>query len=255
MSNTGYRESLKTRVGGPSGLPVPRVRAMSSRSTATSIASSRPSPTWTAPPAPRLTSPSSAASTSPSTPDANSGSGNSDEDGSARLSSLIDQKKIAFSRLLKQAMETRGVTAPQLSTLTGVSVHSINRYRSTCPQLPRPATAAALADALMEPRLRSIASVSRICVTCSTVFELISKKRMSNRYCSQSCQRAARNENDQAKSNTRLSAERSRATAERDRLQLAIRAFCEACTLPSKVCPDAECPLASVTPLPMRKHP
>lgn len=234
--------------------PAAKESSMSLHGTTTSSASSKPSPSSSAPAPSTQTSPPSEPSKSRPAPDESSGSGSTDKAGRSRYSSEIIQRKIAFSRLLKQRMEALDVTSRQLSELTGVGVHSINRYRSSAgPQLPLPKTASLLADALMAPRLRSLASVTNQCEMCSVMFELQSKKRASNRFCSERCQRAARNRREERRTNTRLSADLTLLRKQRDEATKAISEFCSACAGAEMVCPDRECPIAPITPLPLKR--
>lgn len=225
--------------------------SMFSLGTTSTTASSKRSRTSTSPAASQKTSKPSAGSDAQPTPAKSSGSGSTAEDGSSSLSSERKKRATAFSRLLKSAVEKRGVTTRQLSEQTGLSPHLINRYRSNrSSQLPLPKTAAKLADALMEPRLRSLASLTTLCEVCSTEFELQSKKRDSNRYCSTRCQRHARNARESEHANHRLSAENAILKQQRDTFTVAVREFCNSCALGTQVCPDATCPLAPVTHLP-----
>lgn len=250
-SSTGSSESWKRSDTPRPELPEAKASSTSSHGTSTTSGSSKrrvslqglgPSKTMSVKSGPYYVLPG---------PDESSGSGRSEQAGSASSTSEIEEKKIAFSRLLKQTMKTRGVTTRQLSLMTGVSEHSINRYRSTSnQQLPLPPTAAALADALLENRLRSLASVRKNCETCSVEFEAQSKKRDSNRFCSEKCQRAARARREHVATNQRLSAQVRLLESQRDEVTLAVREFCNSCALGTQVCPDSACPLACITHLP-----
>jgi len=182
------------------------------------------------------------------------GSGSSEQAGKPKSGSGRNRQAMLFSRLLNRAMKAQKMTVPQLSKLTGLSTHTIARYRSNAGgRLPLPANAAAMAEALSEPRLRSLASVYLTCATCSQEFEATSKKRDSNKYCSEACQRAGRQRRLHVATTKTLSAEVKRVERQRDKLKLALRTFCNDCALGEQVCPDAQCPLAEVTHLPMRK--
>lgn len=223
---------------------------MSLRGTNTYTGTSKPSPSSSAPETSAPTSSKSGRYYSLPAEDENSGSGSSALDGGSRFRSDLRRRRILFSRLLNKTLQERGQTTLWLSEQTGVSTYSISNYRKQKnTQLPVPVNAAKIADVLMEPRLRSLASIRRNCEHCGETFEIQTRAK-GQRYCQTKCQSSARNRRSHERTTARLLAERNEARTTRDIFMSAVRDYCNNCTLQIKVCPDAECGLAHITHLP-----
>ena len=159
-----------------------------------------------------------------------------------------------FGQLLRATLTARGVGEKRLVAVIGGSRSTLRQYLAGY-NLPRLGTAAKLAQALQEPRLLSICRQGRTrdCNTCGKPY--VDENGSPSRYCSERCTNAAK------KLRIRPSNERdfelvvAERTAEVFEAQLhgyhgAVANMCRSCE-PEGVCRTPDCPLRSVSPLPL----
>lgn len=163
-----------------------------------------------------------------------------------RAESTKSDRAQRFATELTRAMARRGVGTRPIAEAMGSSRTTIMYWR-TGRILPRIETADRLAAALDAPILSTLARDLRRKSCSIDGVEFVDDSGSDNRvYCSASCQTVAE------KRRKGVTTDKRAAVAERRLLahQRAVAAFCAACE-PDGRCVNAECPLRSISPLPL----
>jgi transcriptional regulator with XRE-family HTH domain len=155
-----------------------------------------------------------------------------------------------FGSELRRVMTRDHVQVKELARVLGVDKSMVSEYR-TGRHLPRVAQAQRIADALMSPHLVEMVIQLRTmtCAECDRSFVRDQRGGNIRRFCSKGC--ADRNKkriesvNAKRRTGRRYDAHKRRA----DKLQAAVDAMCRSCAGLAG-CPDGDCDLRSVSPLP-----
>ncbi len=162
---------------------------------------------------------------------------------------------MSFAYELRRAMTERGVTTRQLADMLGCSQNLVISARKPTWR-PVHHFAVAMAEALTCDRLAelSLAANTRTCLHCRATFVITRTHGTERRYCSKGCQVNAAHAYQRRLERDKATRERSRRLLD-ERLTLhqeAVAAFCKGCE-PEGLCRTAECPLRSVSPLPLAR--
>lgn len=177
-------------------------------------------------------------------------------------------KAQAFGRELGLACRARGVTLNELARSIGIGHTALDHYR-TGSVLPKTATARAMAAALTWPRLATLIEQARTFVCdrpgCSRTYR--NEGGGPRRYCTPTCVRLAQEQRlastrlrqagqtgDRRSSGAAIKRLRSAARIADERALMAeqaIAAMCRECE-PDGLCRTEDCPLRSLSPLPLR---
>lgn len=152
-----------------------------------------------------------------------------------------------IGRELKESMKQHGLTQEQLALLINRHHSSISNYIHG-KAVPIPAIAAALSEALLNPRISEMVIESRMrtCVICERRFVDNGNGGPPARTCSASC-RKLRHERERmghAPRGSVVTNHRWEIVAEQ------VRKFCFDCN-PDGVCRDGQCHLRGISPLPL----
>lgn len=160
---------------------------------------------------------------------------------------------IAFGRELKRAMDERGTSKAAVSDTVGVAYSVVQHYVKGY-GLPKLSTAVKLANALTWPRLAEIVLEGRTmqCRTCGHDFI---DEGTQKAFCSNLCMVIDQKKNRGVDGRKRASLAEGttrRAMDELGAFKIAVHGFCMSCE-PEGVCRTANCPLRSVSPLPLNR--
>lgn len=151
-----------------------------------------------------------------------------------------------FGRYLRFIIRKRGVIASEVARAIGASSASMSDW-TTGKKFPQLDYVVALSEVLDHQGLLDYATRlrTRTCETCGQEF-VDTTKRLIATCCSQACKKTAWRRQARESVESRYKLDRSRLQMHRE----AVAAHCRGCE-PMGVCQTPECPLRSVSPLPL----
>jgi transcriptional regulator with XRE-family HTH domain len=158
----------------------------------------------------------------------------------------------AFAQTLRETMTRRGTNTARVCRAIGIADSTLHHLLQG-DRTPRIDTATLLADHLDHQHLLTLAIKARsgVCVVCEAPFIRGDTARNDRSYCGPRCAKAGHSRRQRDATRVRTLTD-TRMT--RQRLadhQEAVGMYCRTICGPEGLrCPDASCPLASVTPLP-----
>lgn len=165
-----------------------------------------------------------------------------------------EPQRQAFAQLLRVEMARHDRRTVELARELDISPESVSSYR-VGRDFPLPETAAALAEALMCPKLRELGMWRLECATCGDGFVVGNRGGRPRRYCSMRCQRRAAWQRRQGRTLAIVHRELTVERNENEDRRQAILGHCLECAGESCVCPLLPgCIFIPVTELPKRRR-
>lgn len=159
---------------------------------------------------------------------------------------MTDADKVAYGRLLAQAMRRRRLLAADVAQAVGAATQSVSAWlRGT--KLPQMDYSVALAEVLADERLvtHALRMRTRSCGVCGAEFVDLGKQ-PKKKYCKPGCAKTAHARKVHGRTENRYKLDRSALTLHRE----SVARYCADCE-PQGICRTAECPLRAVSPLPL----
>jgi hypothetical protein len=163
------------------------------------------------------------------------------------------RRREIFREEFKKALEVRKMNLTKLAEEVDMAYDSLKKYKRGV-HLPTMESAAKLADALKWPALSEAAKLQQTCEAedCERTFWV--NNRAKRRFCTRACStRTYRLNVLRPDGKKRVKSEYLRKTHQLALHEEAVRLFCISCVGSDYICPDAECPLRPVSPMPLRE--